>query len=302
MGSEMCIRDRAGEGGGGGGGDNDAGEPLDAALVIGADGIRSTVRAQLLAAARASVDGARAAETVAQITLGCALRYLGLIVILGRAPCVHALAAERHIWEVVDGRARLYGMPFDGHSTMWQLSFALPLERAQALARAGGDALLDEAARVTSGWCEPVAQLLRDTRAADVTGYPAYDRPLPEPAALRAALGERCVLLGDALHPMSPFKGQGANQALLDGLELARALARVTALGPLPPGLREPALPLHSALGQFEAGMIARARVKVDASARAAQFLHSPAALAVGDCTRAGAAAGGATAIADESD
>ena len=35
----------------------------------------------------------------------------------------------------------------------------------------------------------------------------------------------RSTLLGDAAHPMAPFKAQGANQALLDAVSLARCLA-----------------------------------------------------------------------------
>ncbi|KAJ1633127.1 hypothetical protein T492DRAFT_1142968 [Pavlovales sp. CCMP2436] len=270
-------------------GDADAGEggpatvSVEAALVIGADGIWSSLRQKLLPTPLAQP---------AASLLDAPLRYLGLIVILGRARCEHSLGEERHIWEVVDGSARLYAMPYDESLTMWQLSFPLDLEQARTLGRAGGGALRDAALAATSGWCAPVPQLLGATAAGDITGYPAFDRPLPDPDELRTALGPAAVLVGDAVHPMSPFKGQGANQALIDGLELARALSAVPSLGPPPPGLREPALSLDDALGAFERAMLERARVKVEASARAAKFLHSAPALATGNCTRVSAARG----------
>jgi 2-polyprenyl-6-methoxyphenol hydroxylase-like FAD-dependent oxidoreductase len=74
---------------------------------------------------------------------------------------------------------------------------------------------------------------------------------------------------------MSPFKGQGANQALLDALSLARALYRE---------------PIDVALSTYANEMLSRSAVKVQASADAAQFLHTDVAIEQGNVTRGAAA------------
>ena len=81
------------------------------------------------------------------------------------------------------------------------------------------------------------------------------------------------TVLGDAAHAMSPFKGQGANQALLDGHRLATALGKHDSIA--------------EALGEYESDMIKRVRAKVEGSAKAADVLHSKEALVQGNVTRA---------------
>ena len=175
---------------------------------------------------------------------------------------------------------------------MWQLSFPLPERVARELSATGGSGMLEEAIRRCGQWHEPLPTLLRKTKAADVTGYPAYDRPVPcfssksgiphltvdlEKVSSKV-VDDKVVLVGDACHPMSPFKGQGANQAVLDAWELAVALASI-------PNDENP-------LDQFKVQMARRVKAKVQLSAAAATLLHSPSALTEGNCSRASVARG----------
>ena len=225
--------------------------PFD--VLVGADGIWSKVRAQMLAPSAPP-------------------RYLGVMVILGRAKTNHPLG--RCIFQTMDGETRIYAMPFTSHDgvMMWQLSFPMALEEARALSDQGHQALLNEERRRCSGWHEPIGQILADSLPEDTTGYPTFDRA-PPCAENGGAVSGPVALIGDSVHPMSPFKGQGANQALLDGHRLATALGKHDSIA--------------EALGEYESDMIKRVRAKVEGSAKAADVLHSKEALVQGNVTRA---------------
>lgn len=233
-------------------------------LVVGADGIRSSVRRLLIG------------EDVTP------LRYLGCIVILGICPLEalegigSPLLDSATVFQTANGNERIYMMPYTADSVMWQLSFPMSEEEAKALSAQGPQALKEEACRRTQ-WHDPIPQIMAATLAAQVSGYPVYDRELLRSELLEK--GNQVTLIGDAAHPMSPFKGQGANQAVLDALSLARGIAR--GCRPLSQwrkaGLRE------SVLTEFELEMLERSAVKVKDSADAAQFLHSEVVLHEGD-------------------
>ena len=233
-------------------------------LVVGADGIRSSVRRLLIGD---------------DIT---PLRYLGCIVILGICSLGdlqsldNSLLDSATVFQTANGNERIYIMPYTSDSVMWQLSFPMPEKEAKVLSAQGRQALKDEACRRTQ-WHDPIPQILKATPQAMVSGYPVYDRALLEPESLEKA--GSFTLIGDAAHPMSPFKGQGANQALLDALSLARGISK--GCRPLSnwkeDGLRK------SVLTEFEAEMLERCVSKVKDSADAAEFLHSEIVLREGD-------------------
>jgi len=235
---------------------NGAPKSATANLVVGADGIRSAVRQQLIG------------------NTATPLRYLDCIVILGICPLSSLQGIESDlldsatVFQTANGNERIYMMPFNKDSIMWQLSFPMPENEAKALSAQGTKALKEEAILRTQ-WHHPIPQIVAATLKTQISGYPVYDRALLQADLL--AQSEHVTLIGDAAHPMSPFKGQGANQALLDALSLARGITRAYRPNSnwREAGIRE------SVLTKFETEMLARSASKVKDSAEAAQFLHT---------------------------
>lgn len=225
-------------------------------LVVGADGIRSSVRKLIFR------------------ENDYPLRYLDCIVILGICPLSalegleHPLLDSATVFQTANGNERIYMMPFSKDTVMWQLSFPMTEKEAKELNNKGPQALKDEA-QLRTQWHDPIPQIIAATKEAQISGYPVYDRELLNSEALSKS--GPVTLIGDAAHPMSPFKGQGANQALLDALSLAREISR--GCKPLSQwreaGIRE------RVLSEFESEMLERSASKVKDSADAAQFLHS---------------------------
>lgn len=167
-------------------------------LLVGADGLRSTVRAQLLN------DGEP--------------RYAGYT--SWRGVCEVAGLADPSSTSESWGPGLRFGIvPISPERTYWFATANVPASGIDA-----PDAHAELLSRF-SGWHAPIRALIENTPAPSIVRTDIHDRP-PVPHWARG----RVVLLGDAAHPMTPNMGQGGGQAVEDAVVLARCLATEAAL------------------------------------------------------------------------
>jgi salicylate hydroxylase len=176
-------------------------------VVIGADGIRSSIRAQLF--------GADAPRFTEQMCWRCMVPMEHVPTRVGPNGSVELARGEYFGWIGPNGHVICYPIDrgetlniFAGHVTdQWvEESWSAQSSQAELLA-------------AYEGWNEALLGMFRHVH--HVYKWGIYDRdPLPEWTR------GRITLLGDAAHPTMPTLAQGGNMAIEDGYVLAGCLAR----------------------------------------------------------------------------
>ncbi|MGC7100267.1 FAD-dependent oxidoreductase [Amycolatopsis lurida] len=159
-------------------------------VVVGADGIGSAVREACFGAAHRP-------------------RYSGYSAWIGMVP------SDGEVSQEIFGRGRKFGVtPAEGGLTNWYAPIRVP--------RGGlGEDPMTQLRDLFGDWCDPVPSLIERSADAEILSYPIrYLAP-----RLPTFVSGNAVLIGDAAHLMTADLGQGACQALVDGVALGRHLA-----------------------------------------------------------------------------
>jgi len=192
-----------------------------AAALVGADGVRSATRRQMVGDGEPDYSGQTAWRGMPPfkhptLPLNISEQVWGPGALFGLFPC-----NERMFWYASDVRP--------------EGSFGSPSERKADLLRTFG------------GWPEAITELLEATPEDGIFHGDLYQRP-----AIPSWSSGAVALLGDAAHPTMPAFGQGGCMAIEDAAVLARELGAVSDL--------KSRRQIGDALGRYEGKRIPRTK------------------------------------------
>jgi len=194
------------------------GNSCESDFLIGADGIHSRVRTQLLDDASPRYRGymvwrgisQSAPKSIPPFTAvelhGCGKRF-------GLGP----VGKDRIGWWAAANAANISPKAEERSAdrTTWKLGESVPSQRPHDTK--------GELLRLFERWYRPAIQMIESTPSASILRTGAFDRAVSEKWGEGPA-----TLLGDAIHPTTPNLGQGGCMAIEDGMVLARCLHKYT--------------------------------------------------------------------------
>ena len=175
------------------------GAAVEGDLLLACDGVRSTIRAQLVEHAKPRFRGQVAWRGLAPAQ--------GLPERVSDRASVVWIGADRHIVQYV----------LRGASLVNYVAIALQEEWVEE--GWNRPARLEEVLEEFAGWHEDVQSLLKATPGDALYKWGLFDRD-----PLQQWVYGRIALLGDAAHPMLPFMAQGSAMAIEDAAILARCI------------------------------------------------------------------------------
>jgi salicylate hydroxylase len=167
----------------------DNGQTVRADLLIGADGINSVVRQQLIG------DGSP--------------RYAGRMSWRAVIKYNHELLAPNEVTLITGSQGKNFVLIDVGGGYIFWSAGSLTTDDTLSPPSAVKSRVLEEFA----GWAEPIKAIVEATD--DIVERPIWDRP-----PLASWSQGRVTLMGDAAHPIVPSLGQGANMAFEDACVL----------------------------------------------------------------------------------
>jgi len=187
------------------------GNVFESDVLIGADGIHSRVRTELIKDAAPVYRGYTVWRGISNVTVS-SIPAATAVEVQGRGKRfgIGPVGSGKIGWWAAANAANTSTMVSERTTpTRWKLGErAVPTQDVQR-----------ELLRMFDGWFRPVLQLIEATPSASILKTGAFDRP---PSGGWSTGG--VTLLGDAIHPTTPNLGQGGCLAMEDAMVLARCL------------------------------------------------------------------------------